>query len=155
MGHQFTDENPYQPPPLASFSIDPSSSQPSDQLVKKFRSQVHALGALWIIFGGLCVTGAGFMLAAPSSGEMAELKYMLAVCFGLVAAIWTALGVLTCLKHQLSIYLGLILTYLLFAIGILSFNLCMMAVCGVAIFQGHRVLKMASQLRKSGVSLTW
>jgi hypothetical protein len=126
------------------------------KLVKKFRDQIHALGALWIILGSVRVglSGAALVGAQGELNQWVGLSHpALWIVLGIEGLIDISIGVLTCLKHLWAVYLGLVLTYLSL-LSLLVSNWCAALVIVIVILQAHRVIGWARQMRAAGVPLT-
>jgi hypothetical protein len=67
---EFPPINPYQPsaPAPAMIAIDPRDAELRVK-IKKFRDQIHALGALWIILGGISFASGLFLFTAGSNSR--------------------------------------------------------------------------------------
>jgi hypothetical protein len=138
--------------PISGSTVGHRASAIDSTLVKKFRDQMHALGALWIILGSVRV---GLSLVAlVSKANLSQWSGIDHPAFwtvlGVIGLIDFAIGVLTCLKHVWAVYVGLALTYL----SLLSLNLCAMPIVLIVIFQAHRVIGWARQMRAAGMPLT-
>src|SRR4051794_18067271 len=83
------------------------------KMIRKFREQIHALGALWIIIGALA--GAIAIVALQGRPDLAarvggEQQAVLLLVAGM-GLVWFVLGVLTCLKQMWAVYVALVLSY--------------------------------------------
>src|SRR5688500_1146495 len=111
----FDQNNPYQSPPTAAPQAVGSAAANLRQfkLLKDFRSQLVALGAFWIIIGGLAAVIGVFATSvlAGQNAAPAALATMTAIVVGLGLA-WITLGVLACLKQIWAVYVGLVLSYI-------------------------------------------
>jgi hypothetical protein len=96
------------------------------KLAKKFREQIHALGALWIIIGSVVVASAAFAVAGNRSaaGVVGSDVLILLMIFGAIGLTWFTLGVLTCLKQMPAVYVALILSYVSLLGQAISLNVC-------------------------------
>lgn len=162
MANDFSSPNPYQAPSAASFHIDPNTQSSNQLVLKKFRSQVHALGGLWIFFGVMGGVGAIIMIAmmatngfgnAQRFAEMQGYITVLTGILGIASLAWTTIGVFACFKKLPAIYTGLVLCYLSLVGNLLNINICAVVILIVAIIQAHRVISMAGELRKLGIPL--
>jgi hypothetical protein len=162
MSNEFSDQNPYQAPATTSVAIDTSAGTSNLLLLKKFRSQIHAIGGLWIIFGVMGGLGAFFMTALfitdgfGESERLAELKGMATLLLAILvpsSIAWMLVGIFSCYKKMPAVYVGLVLSYISLIGNLLNFNLCPAIILGAAIFQAHRVISMAGELRKLNISL--
>lgn len=150
------DANPYAPPlnvDSRSFDAAPASGLAARELVKQFRTQIHAIGAAWIFFAAL----AGLLLiyvAAGGNNFPPETRNILAVGFIISCLLWLVAGIFTCFKYTAAVYLGLVLSYIS-AIGNLSHgNVCAILLLVLVIWQAHRVLGFAKKMRERGIPLT-
>lgn len=128
----------------------------SRDLVRQFRTQAHALGALWIIIGTAAVAVAG--LAFQGNAFLANnLGGSTQILLGIVAsmgALWFALGLLTCLKQIWAVYIGLVLSYLSLLGQVVNFNICGCIIVILMILQAHRVIGWAKKMRAAGFPMT-
>ena len=142
-----------------SFPDEREPGPPPDvnrKMIRKFREQIHALGALWIFLGSVAgVIGVIALLGNPGlvdrDGDDQQLL------LGFIAAtgfVWFVLGVLTCLKQMWAVYVALALSYLSMLGQILNLNICGCVILILVILQAHRVIGWASQMRAAGVPLT-
>jgi hypothetical protein len=149
--------NPYRAPktPVGS----PVRTEPSavdTQMIKKFREQIVALGALWIIMGCGAFGVAGFALAGnqnPAAAPNGELPVLMIVV-GALGLTWLVLGVLSCMKQIWPVYAGLTLSYLSLIGNLFSINVCAIIILALVIAQAHRVIVWANKLRAAGLPLT-
>jgi hypothetical protein len=126
------------------------------KMIRKFREQIHALGALWIIIGSLA--GGIAIIALQGSPDYAarigsEQQVVLFLIAGM-GLVWFVLGVLTCLKHMWAVYVALVLSYLSLLGQVLNLNICGGIILILVILQAHRVIGWASQMRAAGIPLT-
>lgn len=145
--------NPYQAPPVLIPQMD--AKKATDQLLlKKFRSQIQALGILWILFGVLCaaVTIAIFFVSDMQLQEPIA-RIIFAAILGFLTFIWLISGILSCYKIMPGVWIGLAASYLSLAGNVINFNLCGLVIMLVAIIQGHRVISWASKLSAEGIPL--
>jgi hypothetical protein len=147
--------NPYRAPE-ANLGT-PGESGPSEvdrAMVKKFRAQIVALGAFWILMGvgeiaaSVLALGEGRNLAATLPPGARTLLIAASVLGGA----WGALGVLTIFRKTCAVYTGLALSYLLLLAQTLTLNLCTLAILVLVILQAHRVIGMSRRLRAAGMS---
>jgi hypothetical protein len=141
-------------------SSDDSAANPypavDRKLLRKFREQIHALGALWIIIGSLAgvlavVTLQGNRDLAAGLGSDEQIVLILIAGMGLV---WFVLGVLTCLKHMWAVYVALVLSYGSLVGQVFKLNLCGGIILVIVILQAHRVIGWSKQMRAAGMPLT-
>ena len=136
---------------------EPGPPQDVDRkMIRKFREQIHALGALWIIIGSLA--GAITIIALQGSLDLAarvggEQQVVLFLIAG-TGLVWFVLGVLTCLKQMWAVYVALVLSYLSLLGQVLNLNICGGIILILVILQAHRVIVWARQMRAAGVPLT-
>jgi hypothetical protein len=147
------DQNPYRPPVATEAIVPPQ--RPADMRLLKtlrdFRSQIVALGAFWIIIGGLCL-GLGIALA---SGVVREREIdIVGIILAGIGAVWLGLGLLVCFKQLWALYVALVLSYLSLIGNVLNLNLCGIVLLIVVILQAHRVLGFAKELTSAGIPLT-
>ena len=143
---------------MASSDEHGSSSYPAvdPKLVRKFREQIHALGALWIIIGTLNSVLA--VVALQGNRDLAvriggDQQWVLILIAGM-GVIWFVLGVITCLKHMWAVYVALVLSYLSLVGQAVILNLCGVVILIIVILQAHRVIAWSKRMRAAGVPLT-
>src|SRR4051812_1723605 len=109
MSSGFENQNPFQSPlmlaeaPLVQSDFDP-------QLVAKFRSQIHALGGVWIFFGVVLIGIFAYLVFGSAvHGTRGDSLTIFLIAVG---GVWLGLGIATCLKQMWAVYIGLGLTYL-------------------------------------------
>lgn len=149
---EFPPINPYQAPAPApvSMAIDPRAAEQKVK-IKKFRDQIHALGALWIILGGIGLAS-GLFLLTVRAGEVED-STILAGILIVTGSCWFGLGVATCMKQLWAVYVGLALSYLSLLGNLVKFNVCSLILLVVVILQAHRVIGWAKELRAMGIPL--
>ncbi|HEY2411530.1 MAG TPA: hypothetical protein VGI40_04780 [Pirellulaceae bacterium] len=151
-----TDPNPYQSPAAPTPVFQPSSGahERLHKVLKDFRSQIIALGAFWI-FIGVVVIAAGVVVSMSNeaSRDPTTMDILVAV-FGVMGAIWVALGVCVCLKQIWAVYVALTFSYLSLIGNLLRLQICGIVLLGAVIFQAHRVLRWAKELQAAGIPLT-
>ena len=150
-------DNPYKTP---AQSYEPSAAaqayardvdtRETMETIKKFREQMHALGALWIIIGAIAL---GLSLYTMNEMPGDENAFGVVVVFGFFGLLWFGLGIATCFKLIGAVYVGLVISYLSLLANILSLNICGTIVVIVVILQAHRVIKWAGEMRNSGIPL--
>ncbi|HYH66491.1 MAG TPA: hypothetical protein VD866_17490 [Urbifossiella sp.] len=138
-----------------SYTDEPDAPPPVNRkIIRKFREQIHALGAVWIILGGLAeglVVVAQFVMKdAPRDIPLDSPFWLFVAAVGLG---WFMLGVCTCLKQMWAVYGGLILSYMSFAGQLMNLNICAGIIVLLVILQAHRVIGWARQMREAGVPL--
>lgn len=140
------------------FDEDPSADRPriSRAVIRQFREQIHALGALWIIIGSLALGLAAVALSgnkdveARIAGEYEVLVIILAVS----GSLWLVLGIATLFKQMWAVYTALVLSYVSVVSHLLNLNVCALIIVILVILQAHRVIIWAGQMRAAGVPLT-
>jgi hypothetical protein len=149
--------NPYQSPAGIGGSSGPYIDVHSARyrkLLKDFRSQMHALGAYWIVIGGLVLILIGFLATfLDTESNVPDAGFLIVFFFGGLALMWVVLGVFTCLKQIWAVYIGLVLTYVGLIGNLCSFNICGIVILIVVIMQAHRVIGWAAQLQQAGIPL--
>lgn len=158
----FNNPNPYAPPTSQSspFGGPVSSADPATfKLLQDFRSQMHALGGIWIFFGVVVVALCIFLSLAASGAIGANklpevLEGVFIVLFAGLSLLWFTVGVLTCQKIMPAVYVGLVLSYLSVIGNLLRFNICGLVIVGAIIVQAHRVISFATKLKALGIPLT-
>ena len=150
----FDQNNPYQAPaPVPVVTPSPQTGAFA-KLLKDFQSQIVALGAFWIIIGGVTVA-IGLFATSMLAGELDQQALrIVGVIVCAMGAVWMALGVFSCLKHMWAVYVGLGLSYLSVISNLFNFNLCGMIILVIVIIQAHRVISWAGQLKRAGIPLT-
>ncbi len=154
------DENPYRAPSAEAVPVGQlAEGVPDPAIIKKFRQQIHALGAFWIIIGCIGLGLAAFALSSGAlplglqSGEITLALLLGLLVVGGISVMWIVLGVLTCLKKIGAVYAGLVLSYLGLFGNLVRLNLCPVIVLIIAILQAHRVIKWAKQMQAMGIPL--
>ncbi len=157
MSNSFDDKtNPYAPTSSLGMPGSGTINESDAKLIKDFRSQILALGVLWIIFAILCV-GLLFVVLSGSLGNQANLndanQYVFAGLLGLVGVGWLVSGVMALMKSQAGVYIGLVLSYLSLIGNFINMNICGIVILILIVIQAHRVISFASKLRSRGYSL--
>jgi hypothetical protein len=134
------------------------------EFVRQYHKQIVALGVLWILLFGVLpgLAALWFTLKFGLQGIRATGNYV----FGAYALVWTALGVLACLKHLWAVYFGLVINYLtaLWMIfeGVSLIStwpvsglawVCPSLFLALSILQAHRVVGLARKMRSAGIPL--
>ena len=148
--------NPYQSPASAAHPGAPplpASNAAVVKLVKDFRSQIHALGAFWIIIGSVVIGIGAFVSNLLGLGKDPT-AVTLGIIFLVMGPAWIALGIMSCLKQMWAVYVGLVLSYLSLIGNVINLNICGAVILLVVIFQAHRVIGWARQLNAAGIPLT-
>jgi hypothetical protein len=142
--------NPYQSPAVEP-SLPPLPLPGAGDLVmvKKFRDQIHALGALWLVIGGVG-TATGVVLLVPSGGQDL-LPGSVLIAMG---TLWLAVGLFSLSKQMWAVYTGMVLSYLMLASAVLQLSPCFAVFFVLVVIQCHRVVGWAKQMRARGVPLT-
>jgi hypothetical protein len=149
--------NPYQAPASdldQPAAVDASAVRPG--LIKMFRDQAVALGAVWVLLGGVLAAGGG--LVSWRAGRDVRLGVGLdmptfVVGMAVLGLTWLVLGVLTCLKQVGAVYVGLVLSYLALLTQVLTLNFCGSILLILVILQAHRVIRWGNQMRAAGIPM--
>jgi hypothetical protein len=153
----FDQNNPYQAPlsgePTINFVPATAASLHLFKTLKQFRSQIAALGALWI-FIGIAWLILGALANTWGAYEKPEAVYVIAAFLITIALTWIVLGVLACMKQLPAVYIALALSYLLLVASLAELQVCLIVLLIIAILQAHRVLGWAKELRRAGIPLT-
>ncbi|HZL88544.1 MAG TPA: hypothetical protein VFB96_09250 [Pirellulaceae bacterium] len=145
--------NPYQAPSLsAAMPVVDTRDAEVRAKIKKFRDQIHALGAFWIIIGGISL-GLGIFLFTTLEGARVEGAPILGAIVSVAGACWFGLGVATCLKQLWAVYIGLVLSYLSVLGNLVRLNVCSLIILAAVILQAHRVIGWARELQAAGIPL--
>lgn len=148
------DPNPYQSPQPSLAPLE--SQRPIDRaMVKKFRDQIHALGALWIIMGGAAAVLATIALLGNREVALSlgHGQQIVLVVVALLSVCWLTVGFATCKKQMWGVYAGLALSYLSLLGQVLSFNICATVIVIIVILQAHRVIGWAKQMQAANLPL--
>lgn len=145
--------NPYQAP-------EPVQENPADsdrfQILRKFRQETHALGALWI-FGGavsVFVGGRALFLSQAMTNRIVP---------GVAGVVFLVLGVATLFKQEWSLYAGLMLCgcgvaaaiyWFNLYLSVNWFNLCLLVIPLIVGLQAARAVQYARKLQAAGIELT-
>lgn len=134
---------------------DPTQPPVNRKTIRKFREQIHALGAVLIILGGLAgglVVVSQFVMrdAGPRDIPLDSPVWLFVAAVGLG---WATLGVFTCLKQMWAVYAGLALSYVSLVGQVMNLNICSLILVLIVILQAHRVIGWARQMRDAGVPL--
>jgi hypothetical protein len=155
--------NPYASPAIDAGRVQVTSTAEMHKIVKQFRSQMHSLGAFWIIIGLLGTGLIGFQLiqtmnathdADPRAGAAVAAValtigvIMIGLCLG-----WVLLGILTCFKQIWAVYVGLVLSYLSVVGNLITLNIIALVILAVAILQAHRVINWAADMKRRRIPL--
>jgi hypothetical protein len=144
--------NPYEPPAPIPAVIAGDADAAVKAKLKKFRDQIHALGAFWIIIGGIAA-GVGVFLVTTLEEARIEGSPVVGAIVIVSGGAWIDLGIATCLKQMWAVYIGLALSYLSVIGNLLRFNVCALIILAAVILQAHRVIGWARELRKMGIQL--
>jgi hypothetical protein len=149
-----------QKPPELSESTMPSAISTEEsvkrrrKLIKTFREQIHALGALWVFGGVVCGVFAAVGLGSSHANPLGDLPRAFWAFTAIMAVLWLILGVQTLLKQMWAVYFGLVLSYLSLLGQVLTLNPCAAIIAIVIILQAHRVIGWANQILAAGESLS-
>lgn len=157
MSNEPPDLNPYASPAALDSYVQPKVVSTYEMLkdVKRFRSEIHALGGLWILIGCFPV-GVGLLIVLDSAMQ-ADFDVDRLLSMGMFVVLGTPfliVGAFTCLKQMWAVYIGLIMSYVLTGLSLLLFNLCAGIAFLAGIFGGHRVISWSHELRRKGIPLT-
>jgi hypothetical protein len=147
--------NPYQAPSLAPGILATDIRDAAVRAkIKKFRDQIHALGAFWIIIGAVAI-GFGILIFNGRAADMAILAggEIIGSILFVQGFAWFGLGVATCLKQLWAVYIALVLSYLSILGNLVSFNVCSLIILIAVILQAHRVIGWARELQAAGIPL--
>ena len=149
------DQNPFESP-STSASIQPQlvTQLSHAEIVQKFRQQIHALGAFWIIIGTLALGLAVAAVAMSNGNRVSSQETWLLGVVATCGLAWVVLGALSCMKKMWAVYAGLGLSYLSVIMQVFTLNVCGIIIGILVILQAHRVIGWASKLNDAGVPLT-
>ncbi len=123
--------------------------------IKKFRMEIHALGAALILIGsGCCLVGVSAMMVGPWPLHLG--RFLGSEFWGRLGGLGIScivLGVLTCFKQMWAVYVGLLASWIMLLLQILQFNLSAAIILIVVIVQHHRVIRWANQMHAAGLPL--
>ena len=120
----------------------PDAPAVTRKMIRKFREQIHALGALWIILGGLAgglVVVSQFVMRDAGPRAM-PLDSPIWLVIAAVAVGWIVVGVAACLKQLWAVHTGLVLSYLSLVGQVVNLNICGGVIVLIVILQAHRVI---------------
>lgn len=141
--------NPYQSPATETgVALLAPQGEVDLVMLKNFRKQIHSLGAVWLLIGGLIIAIGVWILVESGEGML------LATPFFTGGLLWVAVGAFTLLKHVWAVYVGLVLSYLALAGSVLGLAPCQVILLLLVVIQAHRVLRWAKKLWSCGVPLT-
>ncbi|PHS18476.1 MAG: hypothetical protein COA78_02295 [Blastopirellula sp.] len=142
--------NPFQSPeaeqaPQMQLNVDAD-------VQKKFKQQLQALVALWVIIGFLAIGVGVFVLffqdlQAMDEAERTTLQITAAVSI-VLNSIWFIAAIAAAKRKIWGMYLGLVMSYISLITLVLSLNVCMIILFIFVIIQGHRVIKWAKTARQ-------
>lgn len=135
--------NPYQSPEPVSESAEPT---PELATLHKFRQEVVALGAFWIVLAVVCI----FLSGRAIYLQQASRNQVIAGMFGIV---FLVVGVPTLLKQKWAIYCGTALCGVGVVLSIANTNACGLVIPVLVGQQAVRVARYARQLQKAGIDL--
>lgn len=153
------DANPYRPPAYVDESTPTGSPHAVDRdTVMKFRQQIHALGAFWIIIGfaaiALATVASSLLREGPRVIDMSPDRTIIIAVILSTGIAWIVVGVLSCLKQLWAVYVGLVLSYVSLTGNLLNLNFCGLIIVIVVILQAHRVIAWAKRMQRYGAPLT-
>lgn len=142
------DDNPYSP-----VAVEPSSANVplgvDAKLLKDFRSQILALGVLWIIFG-LMSSAFAVSIFTGNLGDLQQsdpgLWKAMILVIGMLATGWLVSGVLSVMRSIIGVYTGLVLSYLALVASAIQIGVCWVVILIVIIVQAHRVIGFSKKL---------
>jgi len=147
-------DNPYQSPAFAAETASSAISAEDRGILRKFQQQMLALGVLWILLG-LFAIGLGVFLLFPTSPSLSESARSVLIGIMLISGtLHLLIGVLTCCKQIIAVYVGLVLGYISLVGNLLNLNLCALAILAVILVQAHRVIGWARHLKRQGIALS-
>ncbi len=145
--------NPFEAPAEDSRVIAPAPSI-HILLLKRFRQQMNALGAAWILFGSVGMVASAVMMTRSQNTRLSEsVEFVVVILVAIISMVWFLLGVATCLKNSRAVYFGLGITYLSLLGNLMSFNICGLVIVILVIIQGHRVIGYSKTLLAAGIPL--
>lgn len=156
-----TNESP-EPNPYAAPAIpDPLVQQPVVSTyemlkdVKRFRSEIHTLGGLWIAVGAFPF-GLGILalLETAFESKFSNESLVAAGMFLMIGSPFVVIGFFTCCKQMWAVYVGLILAYVLVGLSLPFCNLFVALLSLGGVFGGHRIIHWSQELRRKGIPLT-
>lgn len=121
---------------------------------QRFWRECRALAGFWIFFGFLFALFGGLFLAGYDvipGGDVFVGGISLTV-----GMLWIGAGLGAAIKSMPAVTCGLIVSYIVVLGNLINFgpqSLCSLVLLGLVIVQGHRVLKFAQELRRSGVDI--
>jgi hypothetical protein len=143
------DVNPYQAPlayPGVADAVRAEAIDPS--VVEKFRDEIVALGAFWIIVS-FFIGFLSYYVFDINGNRNGFASALLAA----MSLLWLALGIFTCMKRMWAVYIGLGISYLNLIGMLLNLSLCGILMFFAVIVQAHRVIKWARQIQAAGLPL--
>ena len=148
-----TEFNPFEAPAEDSRTFE-TAPDGFTQLLKKFRQQITALGAVWIFFGGVGMVASGVMLMRSQTVQSNEdVGFVFGIVVAIISIVWFGLGIATCLKQMWAVYLGLGISYLSLLGNLTSLNICGLVIVVLVIIQGHRVIGYSKTLLAASIPL--
>jgi hypothetical protein len=145
--------NPYASPQFAPETATIVAPYELRKTVRAYRAQWHILGATWIIMGicGFVISG---FIVYHSLHELRGLRHdILAMILGGVSAGWFLLGIATCGKQLVAVHMGLVLSYLVLLLSVVTLSLCFLVILLPVIIQAHRVLSWAKYIQLQGLPI--
>lgn len=151
-------QNPYQSPQVLAPTYAATGQDGAflAGVLRNFRSQVVALGVLWIFVGT-----AALVMGVVFAGYLSDFREVqdpihLGI-LGTAGLTWIVLGVLVCLKQTWALHVALTLSYLSLLGNLVWFQwpaIFVIAPLILVIMQAHRVLNWARELTRAGIPLT-
>jgi hypothetical protein len=122
-------------------------------IASKYRNEMYALGGLWILFGIGSVVVAVLLFAAVNSPDFNRAKVPLefpleaiALLTGLSSIVWLGLAIGVFMKQTWAVLAGLVLSYFLFIMNVLSVNVRGVIFLIASIAIAHRCLYWKRQM---------
>jgi hypothetical protein len=157
MSNETPDLNPYASPAIPDGLVQQPVVSSYERLkdVKRFRSEIHALGGVWIAIGLFPIGMA--LLVILETAVQSELTFESLLATGTFLVIGTpfvVIGIFTCRKQMWAVYVGLVMCYLVAGLSLPFCNLFVALVSLAGVFGGHRIISWAQELRRKGIPLT-
>jgi hypothetical protein len=157
MSNETPELNPYASPAIPDALVQQPVVSTYEMLkdVKRFRSEIHALGGLWIAVGVLPI-GMGILalLETALASQFSSENLVTAGMFLVIGCPFLVIGAFTCCKQMWAVYVGLIVSYVLAGLSLPFCNLLVALICLGGVFGGHRIISWSQELRRKGIPLT-
>lgn len=149
--------NPYASPAIPDALVQQPVVSTYEMLkdVKRFRSEIHALGGVWIAVGAFPL-GMGILalLEIALDSRFSFENLATAGMFLVIGCPFVIVGVFTCCKQMWAVYAGLIMAYVLAGLSLPFCNLFVALLSLGGVFGGHRIISWSQELRRKGIPLT-